>query len=137
MSRGEGGLQQAKRPNKSPTVKTKLPYELQAPKSGSFVTSLSNADIEVTLKQSSAEPNLRTSSFKKMKMLPWVNDERSDSVQTEFIHMLAKMDSRQRLKASKHAIIAATALLRQSRSVRRDRGKEEERRRVAWHEQGN
>lgn len=71
-------------------------------------------------------------------MLPWCRDERDEIVHTEYIRFLAQMDSKTRSKATKHAIVAASSLLRVKRGVKVEgKGKEEQKggRRVAWHEQ--
>ena len=79
-------------------------------------------------------------------MLPWCKDERDEIVHTEYIRFLAQLDSKQRTKATKHAITAATSLLKIKRrgvaaGVTSIGGKikydSESRKRVAWHEQGN
>lgn len=54
-------------------------------------------------------------------MLPWCKDERDEIVHTEYIRFLAQMDSKQRSKATKHAIGAASSLLRVKRSVKTDK----------------
>ena len=56
-------------------------------------------------------------------MLPWCKDERDEIVLTEYIRFLAQMDSKQRSKATKHAIGAASSLLRVKRSVKPDKEK--------------
>ena len=54
----------------------------------------------------------RRSSYRKLKMLPWCKDERDEIMHTEYIKFLAQMDSKQRSKATKHAIYAASSLLK-------------------------
>ena len=58
----------------------------------------------------------RRSSYRKLRMLPWCRDERDEIVHTEYIRFLAAMDSKQRSKATKHAIVAASSLLRAKRT---------------------
>jgi hypothetical protein len=50
-------------------------------------------------------------------MLPWCHDERDEIVQTEYIRLLARMEN---TKATKHAIMAASSLLRVKRVVKID-----------------
>jgi len=75
-------------------------------------------------------------------MLPWCHDEKEETVHTEYIRFLAHMDSKQSSKATKHAIMAASSLLRANRVVKFDKNKghndatksaEKPQRRVAWH----
>lgn len=99
----------------------------------------------------------RRSSYRKLKMLPWCKDERDEIMHTEYIRFLAQMDSKQRSKATKHAISAASSLLRIKRGVGSKThmtdmggsrakssqvapttdGPAQSLRRVAWHEQEN
>ena len=51
-------------------------------------------------------------------MLPWCSDERDEVVHSEYIRLLASLDLKSRIKASKHAINAASTLLRASRALK-------------------
>lgn len=78
-------------------------------------------------------------------MLPWCRDERDEIVHTDYIRFLAQMNSKQRSKAAKHAIVAASSLLRVKRTEKLGNGRSKSNemggpavnRRVAWHEQEN
>ena len=61
----------------------------------------------------------RRSSYRKLKMLPWCQDERDEIVHTEYIHLLASMDRESRSRATKHAIAAASTLLRANRTKKK------------------
>ena len=77
-------------------------------------------------------------------MLPWCKDEREETVQAEYIKLLARMDSKSRSRATKHAIVAASSLLRGGRgssSAKVDVKAQSESasslekgKRVAWHD---
>jgi len=72
-------------------------------------------------------------------MLPWCKDERDEIVHTDYIRFLAQMNAHQRSKAAKHAVTAASSLLRNSSATRQRIGAKHsnvdgkvEGRRVAW-----
>ena len=94
---------------------------------------------------SGADPT-RRSSYRKLRMLPWCKDERDEIVHTEYIRFLAQMNAQQRSKAAKHAVVAASSLLRTKRSVvnkvvdssaGKPSGENGEARRVAWRDEQN
>ena len=87
----------------------------------SSAINLSNADIEVSLDNQNS-PKMR-SSYRKLRMLPWCKDERDEIVHTEYIRFLAQMDSKSRSKATKHAIVAASSLLRAKRGVKEQKNR--------------
>ena len=45
-------------------------------------------------------------SRRKIKVLPWCQDEKDRQIHTDYVKLLASMDSKSRAKASKHAMIS-------------------------------
>lgn len=88
------------------------------------------------MQQASAGPR---SSYRKVKMLPWCQDEKDEVLHNDFVKLLASMDSKTRRSASKHAVAAAEVLLKARKTdpdaqvqSRYRRGGD---RMVAWHKQ--
>ena len=57
-------------------------------------------------------------SRRKIKVLPWCQDEKDRQIHTDYVKLLASMDSKSRAKASKHAIAAACSLLKEQRKLK-------------------
>ena len=51
-------------------------------------------------------------------MIPWYQDEKDKKIHSDYVRLLASMDSRSREKASKHAIAAAYSLLKAQRELK-------------------